>query len=118
MLKNTVFWYGEREIEKTPPLRHDETCDVVVVGGGLAGLMAAMRLREGGKSVVLIERDFCGAGASGKTSGFITPDSEIELSSLLRNFGKEKAHKLWEFVLGGVDIIRNTIVHNQILCDY
>lgn len=33
-----------------------EVCDVVVVGGGIAGLTAAVRLAQGGKNVILCER--------------------------------------------------------------
>ncbi len=90
---------------------------VVVVGGGMAGLSCAQRLHAAGVPVVLIEKEFCGAGASGKTSGFITPDSEIELSSLLKTYGSKKAKEIWEFVRSGVDGIRENIKRYKISCD-
>ena len=55
----------------------------------MAGLTCAQFLREGGLSVALLEKGFCGAGASGKSSGFITPASELELSELIAHFGIE-----------------------------
>ena len=67
---------------------------------------------------MVIEKDFCGSGASGKTSGFITPDSEIELSSLLDTYGPEKAKHIWEFVISGVESIRKNIERHGISCDY
>ena len=115
---SNVFWYTAKEPAQGEKLLGDISTDVVVVGGGMAGLSCAQKFREAGKNVVLVEKDFCGAGASGKTSGFITPDSEIELSSLLANYGPEKARRIWEFVLSGVDVIRDTIKQNNILCDY
>ena len=43
--------------EKVPaPAKTDFTCDVLVVGGGFAGLMAAITAREAGQSVVLIDK--------------------------------------------------------------
>src|SRR3982750_3463763 len=44
-------------------------CDVAVVGGGLAGLSAALELAERGLDVVLLEARECGWGASGRNGG-------------------------------------------------
>jgi len=117
-LDKNIFWYTLKEPAMAEKLQSDVSADVLIVGGGMAGLSCAQKLREVGLSVVLVEKDFCGAGASGKTSGFITPDSEIELSSLLRSYGPEKAKNIWEFVLSGVQVIRKNIEINNIECDY
>lgn len=89
----------------------------MVVGGGVAGLSCAQALIEQGRRVVLLERSTCGGGASGRSSGFVTPDSEMELSDLLRNRGPEDAKRLWEFAVGGVDAIRGNIERHGIDCD-
>jgi len=123
-LKHSVFWYEQKKEASgvarsvTAPLAADRSCDVIIVGGGMAGLTAAERFSREGKSVVLLECDFCGAGASGKTSGFITPDSEIELSTLVENRGPAVAKTLWEFVSGGVEQIRTNIHTHALDCDY
>lgn len=44
-------------------------CDVAIIGGGTAGCAAAVHLRQAGLSVVLLERDRCGAAASGVNFG-------------------------------------------------
>lgn len=48
--------------------------DVGIVGGGYLGLWSALRLKEAEPSlrIVLIERDVCGAGASGRNHGMAT----------------------------------------------
>jgi gamma-glutamylputrescine oxidase len=91
---------------------------VVIVGGGMAGLMCAHALAKEGKSVILLEKYFCGAGASGKSSGFISPDSELELSDLIKNLGKDKAKQLWDFNLEGIRRIKGLIRDYHIECDY
>lgn len=50
------------------------TADVTIVGGGYLGLWTAIRIKERSPSlrVTLIERDLCGAGASGRNGGFVT----------------------------------------------
>jgi len=45
------------------------TSDVAIIGGGIAGAAAALALRRIGMSVLLLERGFCGAQASGVNYG-------------------------------------------------
>jgi glycine/D-amino acid oxidase-like deaminating enzyme len=47
------------------------SADVVVIGGGIAGVSTAAHLAESGRRVVLLERATLGAGASGRNSGVI-----------------------------------------------
>lgn len=121
MLNNipaSVYWYSLKDPSPSESFSGDIKTTFAVVGGGMAGLSCAQKLRDAGVSVVVIEKDFCGSGASGKTAGFITPDSEIELSSLLDTYGLEKARRIWEFVISGVDYIRKNIERYNISCDY
>ncbi len=45
------------------------SADVAIIGGGIAGCAAALALRKRGLSVVLMDKGFCGAGASGVNFG-------------------------------------------------
>ena len=115
-----VYWYQQRARPRRelPPLAGNAEVEMIVVGGGVAGLTCAHALSEQGHKVLMLERSFCGAGASGRSSGFITPDSEMELSDLVRSRGLERARRLWEFVVSGVDEIRGNIERHRIDCDY
>ena len=53
-------------------LRTDLDCEVVVVGGGLAGLWTALTLARRGRDVVVVEAGRIGAGASGRNAGFVS----------------------------------------------
>lgn len=117
-IPSRVYWYSLKNPQPSGTLLDEIKTDVAIIGGGMAGLSCAQKLHDAGRETVIIEKDFCGSGASGKTSGFITPDSEIELSSLLDTYGPEKAKRIWEFILSGVDIIRNNIENHDIFCEY
>ena len=114
--QDNVFWY----LKKTPIRRLKRACavDVVVIGGGMAGLSAAQSFHNQGLTVALLEKNYCGAGASGKSSGFITPDSEFSLSDFARVFGPVQAERFWEFVLSGVALIQKNITDFSLDCDY
>ena len=84
----------------------------------MMGLMCARELAASGRTVCVVERDGCGGGASGRSSGFITPDSELEFADLAGRFGPDEGKRLWEFAWGGVELIRTAIGVLKIACDY
>lgn len=114
--QDQVFWNFTQPVCK--PLHKDLQTDVVIIGGGMAGLTAAQTFIQKGLTVALLEQYYCGGGASGKSSGFITPDSELSLWYFIQTFGPEKARALWEFVCGGVNHIEDTIKKYSLSCDY
>ena len=46
-----------RSIERL--VNHTLDCDVLVVGGGCAGLFSAIKARESGKKVILVDKRIC-----------------------------------------------------------
>ena len=116
-MNSSVYWYGPKA-PQVEPLRTTVSSEVVIVGGGIAGLTCAQVLAERGVDVALVEQAFCGSGASGKSSGFITPDSELDLSDLVEHYGEACGQELWEFARSGVERIRETIKALAIDCDY
>lgn len=100
-----------------PPLKGDVKCDVLIVGAGASGLSAALRLAKSGRKVVILEKNICGGSSTGKSAGFLTPDSELELSQLLRKYGTQGAKDLWEVAARGVDIMVETVSKHKLDCD-
>jgi glycine/D-amino acid oxidase-like deaminating enzyme len=60
--------------EPEPPLSNDETCELLIVGGGFTGLWAALQAKERkpDADIILIEQSFVGDGASGRNGGFLS----------------------------------------------
>lgn len=71
------------------PLSSDVTADVAVVGGGFTGLSTALHLAEGGRSVVLLEAEDIGFGASGRNGGQVNPGLKYDEAGLRAKFGPE-----------------------------
>ncbi|MFI5333026.1 MAG: NAD(P)/FAD-dependent oxidoreductase [Candidatus Babeliales bacterium] len=114
--QDQVFWYLQRN--GTKQLQESLETDVVVIGGGMAGLSAAQAFRERGKNVILLEQYYCGAGASGKSSGFITPNAELSLTNFIKKYNVNAAQGIWKHINSGVTFIKNNIDTYGIKCDY
>ena len=71
-----------------------------------------------GAVVALVESRFCGFGASGRSSGFLTPDSELQVAQLTRRFGEDTAGRLWRAVDEAVQQVRHDIDGFARACDF
>jgi gamma-glutamylputrescine oxidase len=90
-----------KEHHYCPPLTRAIKCDVLIVGGGFSGVSAAAEFLRKGLSVVLIEKNIVGGSSSGRSAGFLTPDSELELHQLVRRYGTKAAAEIWQAPLPG-----------------
>jgi glycine/D-amino acid oxidase-like deaminating enzyme len=69
------FWLDQAGAPRPgPPLEGEHTADLVIVGGGLTGLWAALLAREEdpAREVVLLEGERIAFGASGRNGGFMS----------------------------------------------
>ncbi|KUL55499.1 oxidoreductase [Streptomyces sp. NRRL F-4489] len=64
--------WADRPSQFAPMLEGELSCDIAVVGGGYAGMAAALRLAERGADVVLLESGFCGWGGSSRNAGYLS----------------------------------------------
>lgn len=116
------WWYTtllrtDEDNQFCDPLQKDIETEFLVIGGGMAGLHAARALAEAGKQTVLLERNICGGSSTGKSAGFLTPDSELELSQLIRRYGTQNARSIWGVAERGVRLIVDAISSYGISCD-
>ncbi|HKC67312.1 MAG TPA: FAD-binding oxidoreductase [Bacteroidia bacterium] len=100
-----------------PPLRKDIKADVVIVGAGAAGISAAYALMKKGVKIVMLEKNIFGGNTSGKSAGFLTPDSELELAQLIRRFGLKGAADVWHVATTGIKMMVDRIHEHNIPCD-
>src|SRR5215218_7179938 len=95
--------------EPHDPAHGRMTADVCIVGGGLAGLTAALALSRSGRSVVLLEANRIAWGASGRNGGFVSAGYAKSLSAIARQVGLHQARELYRLSMEGVEIVRRNI---------
>jgi gamma-glutamylputrescine oxidase len=94
---------------------HDVSSDVVIVGGGYAGLSTAFWLTElrPDLKIILLERNFCGAGASGRNAGFLTMGSASFYKALTLKWGAVKAKSIHQFAQESIDLVYQHVLKSS-----
>ncbi|MBB3810539.1 NAD(P)/FAD-dependent oxidoreductase [Pseudochelatococcus contaminans] len=103
------FWYAQAldlDSHLAPPLQGNIRADVCIIGGGYLGLWSAIRLKKANpaQSVVVIERDRCGAGASGRNGGDAA-NWWPKYLSLVSICGEPEARRICEAAASAIDEI-------------
>ena len=100
------------------PLSEDLRCELAVIGGGIAGLHAALHAAELGHEVILLEARYCGYGASGRNAGHLTPTIGKDLPSLGLMYSLDKAQRLVAIAEVAVEFTLHTLESRQIDAHY
>ena len=101
-----------------PPLQGSAVCDVAVVGGGLAGLSAALELAQRGFSVTLLEARQLGWGASGRNGGQAIHGLACDQDTIEAQLGLDDAKRVWAMSIEALDLLRERIREHTIDCDW
>jgi gamma-glutamylputrescine oxidase len=86
---------------------------VAVVGGGLAGLSAALELRQRGLDVLLLEARELGYGASGRNGGQAIHGLACEQEVIEAQLGLDDARRVWDLSLEALDLLRERIARSR-----
>ena len=84
-------WTISAQLPSFEPLKEDIKTDVLIIGGGLAGLLCAWRLKQAGVDVALVEADTICSGITKNTTAKITSQHGLIYDVLIRKMGAEKA---------------------------
>lgn len=85
------LWNATAQKGSFPVLEGDIRTDVVIVGGGLAGVMCLKELNDRGVDCVLLEAKTIGSGVTSNTTAKITFQHGLVYDKLINKFGTEKA---------------------------
>ena len=87
----TSIWKQTTQTSVFEPLREDLETDVLIVGGGIAGILCAYMLDRAGVDYALVEAERICDGITKNTTAKITSQHGLIYHSLIRRFGEEKA---------------------------
>jgi len=100
-----------------PALTGAVEADCVVIGGGFTGLSAALHAAQAGLSVVLLEAETPGWGASGRNGGQVNPGLKYGPAELEAKLGAEVGRQVANLSGGSADLVFDLIETHAIQCD-
>jgi gamma-glutamylputrescine oxidase len=118
LTRNSYYAATAKRQHSFPPLLGEQRCDVAVVGGGLAGLSAALELAERGFSVTLLEARQLGWGASGRNGGQAIHGLACDQATIEDQLGLDEAKRVWAMSIEALDLLRQRIGRYAIDCDW
>lgn len=89
---NEPFWLVKNGLlNNYPSLRHDASCDVLIVGGGITGALIAHQCLGEGKKCLLIDKREIVNGSSAATTSMLQYEIDVPLYRLKELIGEEAA---------------------------
>ena len=116
--KNISFWTNSVNPIFFEKLTADKETDVVIVGGGIAGITIAYCLLLSGKKIILVEDGGVGSGETGRTTAHLVTALDDRYYELEKMYGEEKTKLIADSHKAAIDLIEDISKKKRIYCDF
>ncbi|MER8537543.1 FAD-binding oxidoreductase [Mesorhizobium sp. M1005] len=118
IVKSTPYWWEAAPLPSLPEQSLPTEVDALVVGAGYSGLGAAITLARAGRSVLVLDRQHPGEGASTRNGGMTSGNIRLPYAELVRRFGHERALAIQAEGKEAREDLCRFITEEGIDCDY
>jgi len=96
--RGTSLWLDEYSGPRlsAPKLAGRHDADVVVIGGGITGSVAAQRLAARGLRVVVLEAKKIGRGSTAASTALLMQEPDVDFGDLSERYGRKAAASVWK----------------------
>ena len=113
---NDSIWANSVSLPSFPKLDKDLETDVLIIGGGIAGILCAWKLQQAGVDCTLVEADTVMHGVSRNTTAKLTAQHGFLYHKLLRRFGPTLAK---QYYLSNEDALKQYEKLSKVIdCDF
>jgi len=112
----TSVWTETTHPKPRPSLQGDRSTDVLIIGGGLAGILTAHLLSEAGLCPIVVEAKTIGDGVTKHTTAKITAQHGLIYADLIKRFSIDKAKQYYNANTAAIGRYRTLAAHFP--CDF
>lgn len=116
--ENTYWNSINKGYKKYPSLNSNQKCDVVVIGGGIAGCLTTYYLSQYNINTILLEKNLIAHGSTVANPCVLQYDAGTELYELIDLIGKKKAVRAYKLYQKSIDDIENILYNIKQYCDF
>lgn len=116
--QSTPYWWDAVPLTSLSSENLPAKVDVLVIGAGYAGLAAAITLARADRSVLVLDRQHAGEGASTRNGGITSGNIRPSHAALVRCFGEKRALDIQAEGKEAREDLQHFLKQEQIDCDY
>jgi glycine/D-amino acid oxidase-like deaminating enzyme len=106
-VKQTPFWVEDHPRPEGLTSDLPAETDYLIVGSGLTGLSAGLRLAGAGQTVTVIDSGDIAGGASAINGGMVSPDVKAGVDSVFATYGPKIGHEMWASTVRSIELVRD-----------
>ena len=112
------IWSQEARLKNFGQLKNDISVDVAIIGGGLAGILTAYRLKKQGVDSIIIEANEICSGQTKNTTAKITSQHGEIYNKITKHYGSELAEQYAVANENAIKEYEKIVKQNNIKCDF
>ncbi len=114
-MKDSI-WHNTVKLPSFPTLKKDINTEVLIIGGGIAGILTAYHLHENGVPYILVEKERICGGVTQNTTAKITAQHGLIYQRLVHDFGVDGARTYFDAQQKA--LLRYEELCKKVDCDY
>ena len=116
--ENISYWTKSAQVKEFPELTESKDTDVLVIGGGIAGILSAYELASTTRNVTLLDGRRLVRETTANTTAKITAQHGPIYQTFIDSLGEDKARLVYDSQIDGIEKIAQLVEKYDIDCDF
>lgn len=116
-MKENYLWQVEEQA-KVEALTKDEKTDILIIGGGIAGMSIAFALKDLDEKILVVDQHQCGNGVTMRTTGKLTSLQNDIYQTIEKSYGKRAVKLYFQSQQEAIQIVKSNVQTYDIDCNF